>query len=108
MALGIALTPINIKDTGGFRFRIVKFTGDTDIPAAGTGYTVTAASLNLNGIKAGFMGGDETGVYYGTFTPAASGASAQYRWFNADDAVEAAVGEDGVLNKVMWAFVIGW
>jgi len=104
MALGIVSTPIAIKNAGGRRFRIVKFTGDTDIPAAGTGYTVTAAQLNLATIELGLTSADTSGVYFTTFNP----ATGAFRWFNADDAVEAATGENGVDTKVVYGFFVGY
>lgn len=104
MALGVDVTRINIKDAEGRRFAIVKFTGDTDIPAAGTGYSVVAATLGWNGITFGITGADTSGVYFTSYDP----ASGKFRWFNADDAVEAAAGENGVDTKVVYGFFIGY
>lgn len=108
MALSVTSTPIPIKSAGGFRFQIVKFVGDAAIPAAGTGYTVLASTLNLNGIKAVITQPDTTGVYFTTGTPNASGSQAALRFFVAATAVEAALNEAGVNNKIVYALVIGW
>lgn len=105
MALGITKIPINVKNAGGFRFKFIKFVGDTDIPAAGTGYTLTAALLGFpNGITAGIVGADTTGVYNTAFNP----ATGAFRWFNASTAVEAAAGENGVDTLVVYGFFVGY
>lgn len=89
----------------GRQIRLIKFVGDTDIPAAGTGYTLTASLLGFSSaIEGGITGAETTGVYFTTFDP----ATGAFRWFNADDAVEAAAGENGVDTKIAYGIFIGY
>lgn len=94
MSLGVKILS-RVKIDGGAAGRRVlvtaQFTGDTDIPAAGTGYTVNAASLGVGSIISGATTPDTTGVYFTTYA-----TDGKFRWFNADDAVEAAAGENAV------------
>lgn len=111
MALGIQpLAEFEIVRPGGAKgkVKLVKFTGDTDIPAADTGYTLSASSFGLTGLSAIVPCGNETtGVYFPTFTPLTA-STFMFQWFNADDAVEAAAGENAVENLVIYALVIGY
>lgn len=105
MALGINLHPINIKDSGGLKFRLVEFTGDGAIPAAGTGYSVTKTELKFpSAVLFGITTAETTGVYFTTYDT----ATGKFRWFNADDAVEAANNEAAVNNKKVYGFFIGF
>lgn len=94
--------------TAGRKTKVLRITGDTDIPAAGTGYSRTAAQLGMNVIEACIGGESQDGVYYVSGTPAVGGASIKLRYFNSATAVEAATGENGVDGTITDVLVIGY
>ena len=105
--LGYVVHSVHQPSVKGQKVKLVKITGDTDIPAAGTGYVVTCATLGMNFVTGGMGGPSRDGVYFVTVTPlGASGA--RIRFFNCDDAVEAAAGENGVDGTIANFLVYGY
>ncbi len=105
--LAYSVYPVHQPSVKGRKVKFIKITGDTDIGAAATGYVVTNETLGLNFCEGALGGVDRAGVYYITATPlGASGC--RVRFFNCDDAVEAATGENGVDGVVGTFIVFGY
>lgn len=111
---GITKKAIHKPSVKGRKVKLCTVTGDTDIGAADTGYIVTADSLGFNYIEGCISGVTQDGVYFVTGTPVVGttptipGTSLRIQYYNADDAVEAAAGEDGVDGTIVDLLVIGY
>ena len=105
--LSYTVSAVHQPSVKGLKVKLVKIVGDTDIPAAATGYVVTCATLGMNFVTGGQGGPSRDGVYFVTVTPlGASGA--RIRFFNVDDGVEAAAGENGVDGTIANFIVYGY
>lgn len=92
----------------GRKLKLVKITGDTDIPAAGTGYARTAAQLGFNRIEGCVSGVVRAGTYIVTGTPDSTGANINFRYFNEASGTEAATGENGVDGTIVDLLIAGY
>lgn len=83
-----------VKDSvPGLKVRTLNIVGDTDIPAT-TGYVKSLASLGFEDVYGCTAGITSDGVY--VVVGVKNGTDMNFKYFNLDDGVQAAVGEDGV------------
>lgn len=103
MALSFAKTPVNIKDSGGRRFRMVSITFDAAY-VNGTGYTIAPADLNFaSKIESLILQG--IGAYQ--FTTAVSGVNQVVKAYTGANA-EAANNEAGLNGLVAQGWAVGY